>query len=312
MTPALSIVICTRNRARQLQGTLDSLAGLQGDTAWEAILVDNNSTDDTAAVIHTAAARDRRIRYVLGEKIGLGAARNAGWREARAAVVSFTDDDCYVASDYADAMVQAFAEHTEAGFVGGRVLLHDPEDLAITIDTREAPERIAPYRFAAAGSVQGANFAFRREVLERIGGFDDGLGAGTPFPCEDIDAVSAALFEGIEGRFDPRPVIRHHHGRREADLPKLMAGYDNGRGAYYAKYLMRRDSRAAFARAWLAEIRGDLGPHSRGRLRREIGSALRFVQGRHGKITAAGALLPLAGLYGFVSVARLAQKLTGR
>lgn len=299
--PALSIIVCTRNRADQLKGTLESLHRMPGSD-WEAIIVDNSSTDDTAGVIHSAIARDPRLRYVLGSKIGLGAARNAGWREARAPLVSFTDDDCYVEADYARAMIAVFAEHPALGFIGGRVLLYDPDDLPVTIDTREAPANIPAFVFAEAGSVQGANFAFRKAVLDRIGGFDDGLGAGTPFPCEDIDAVAAALWSGSPGAFDPRPTVLHHHRRRAPDLPAILKSYDAGRGAYYLKYILRRDTRWPHIRAWTTCA---VRKNSLISLVREISAGLHYVRARHGAPYAALAAAPLYGFFGGVLLAKV-------
>jgi len=97
--------------------------------------------------------------------------------------------------------------------------------------------------------------AFRRSVLELIGGFDERLGAGTRFPCEDIDAVASALWAGIPGVYDPRPVVYHHHGRRaKFEIEKLMRSYDEGRGAYYAKYVLQKASRSKYVTAWIASI----------------------------------------------------------
>jgi hypothetical protein len=47
-------------------------------------------------------------------------------------------------------------------------------------------------------------------------------------------------------------VVFHHHGRRGAEIDRLNIGYDRGRGAYYAKYILRPDSRAAYVRGWIA------------------------------------------------------------
>jgi GT2 family glycosyltransferase len=276
-SPDLSIVICTRNRAGQLRGMLDSLAAMRTMRTWEAILVDNASTDHTAAVIRQASETEPRIRYFREERIGLGAARDRGWREARSALISLTDDDCYVAEDYVDAVIAAFDGRPDVGVVGGRILLFDPEDARVTIDERDYPVDFAPNSFVVAGNMKGANLSFRRAALQAIGGFDPELGAGTRFPCEDTVAIAAVLWAGFKGRYDPRPVVRHHHRRRLPDVPRLMAGYDRGRGAYYAKFLLRPDCRRTFAAGWLMEVRNHLdGAHLR-QLSRELRSAADYL-----------------------------------
>lgn len=249
----LSIIVCTRNRADKLPRTLATYYNIQSVKHWELIIADNNSTDATAEVIAKADNLDGRLRGVHVDRIGLGAARDAAWRHARGKIVAFTDDDCYPEPDYVDAVLSVFEEHPEAGCVGGRILLFDPTDARATIDERTTPVEVPPCRFLAAGFFQGANISFRRSILEEIDGLDQQLGAGTPFPCEDIDAIAATIWAGHPARFDPRPVVWHHHGRKIRDLPKLRASYDQGRGAYYAKYVLRSDTRLAYIAGWIWE-----------------------------------------------------------
>jgi GT2 family glycosyltransferase len=302
-SPDLSIVICTRNRAAQLQGTLDSLLAMKTARPWEAILIDNASTDGTADVIRRYAEREPRIRYVREDRIGLGAARDSGWRAAQAAVIALTDDDCYVAEDYVDAVLAAFEGQPDVGVLGGRILLFDPADARVTIDERDYPVEMAPRAFVVAGAIKGANLAFRREALQKVGGFDPELGAGTQFPCEDIDAVAAVVWAGYRGRYDPRPLVLHHHRRRDADVPRLRAGYDRGRGAYYAKFLLRPECRRAYAAGWLGEVRKNLNGAGLATLFRELRSAAAYL-GAHRRIAALLALtLPALAVYGTAALA---------
>ena len=79
-----SVVIATYNRAADLRDTLDSLAGLQPDGPWEVIVVDNNSPDDTRAVVDAAAATfPVPLRYVFEREQGRSPALNAGIRRPR-------------------------------------------------------------------------------------------------------------------------------------------------------------------------------------------------------------------------------------
>lgn len=275
--PALSIIVCTRNRGHRLSGTLQSLAALPSEPPVEIIVVDNASTDDTKETILAAAANDARIRYLLIERIGLGAARDGAWREAKAPIISFTDDDCYLAADFSSSVVAAFGDDISAGVIAGRVMLHDPTDAAVTIDESPQPRHYDAYAVLLAGSIQGANMSFRRSALEQSGGFDPELGAGTPFPSEDIDAAAAVLWAGYSGRYDPRPMVSHHHGRKAADVPALKWSYDRGRGAYWAKYILRRSTRNAYVAAWWSVTKQHWEPDQAGRIRREYVSALRYA-----------------------------------
>ena len=252
-----SLVICTRNRAEQLRATLEAVSRMQYDRAWEVICVDNGSTDSTRSVVEEFIDGTRlRLRYKSEPVLGLSHARNAGWRACTGAIIAFTDDDCYPGKDFLSETANCFAEQHQLGFVGGRITLFDALDAAISIQLRDRPIAFETGDFISAGDIQGANFSFRRSALESVNGFDTRLGAGTRFPCEDIDVVARLLVAGWSGRYDPRPVVAHHHRRRADDeIEELVKGYDRGRGAYYAKQVMRSSTRRVSLRHWLSAVR---------------------------------------------------------
>jgi glycosyltransferase involved in cell wall biosynthesis len=298
-SPILSVVVCTRNRFSKLKRCVDVLLSVTTARHWELIIVDNGSTDGTSeylASIDQKQFNQVHVTTTFEPKRGLAAARNKGWPTAKADMIAFTDDDCYVSETYVDSILQVFQDHPEVGFLGGRILLFDPLDYKITIQESQHQCYFRPRTFIAAGQVQGANMAFKSTTLERIGGFDERLGPGTPFNCEDINAAAAALWAGIPGVYDPRPVVYHHHGRRtEREARELRRSYDAGRGAYYAKYILRGDSRSEYVRHWIRSIKKDwvwarrtcVGALRQGRLPqrgsfpwqslRELSSGLRFA-----------------------------------
>lgn len=275
----LTILICTYNRHSQLRETLQHFRQIVTDKAWELIVVDNASTDETKAVIHEAQQHLTNVKYHYETRRGLGAARDCGWRLASSDIIAFTDDDCYPSETYVDDCLKVFQE-TDIGYAGGRILLWDPNDLPITIDTREIPEYIPPYSFLPTGILKGANLMLRREVLIAIDGFDPRLGAGTPFPCEDIDVIAAASWSGWRGKYDPRPLVFHHHRRRQEHKAGIWKSYDAGRGAYYMKYILRQDTRKVYLRAWLKRAYEDLRNKRRTQLSREIRSAIGYAVSR--------------------------------
>ena len=87
----------------------------------------------------------------------------------------------------------------------------------------------------------GNNMAFRREALDRIGGFDCALGAGTLTQAsEDTAALSTLLWTGGTVVYQPTAIVRHGHRRDYADLRRQMLGYGRGLGAYYTSMLVHR------------------------------------------------------------------------
>ena len=124
MSMQVSVVIGTYNRAHLLEGTLEALASQEvpGSLEWEIVVVDNNSRDATAQVT-TAFSKTTatRVRYVFEPQQGLSHARNRGIREARGAIIAFTDDDVLPASDWI-AEIAAAIDRWKADGVGGRIL----------------------------------------------------------------------------------------------------------------------------------------------------------------------------------------------
>jgi GT2 family glycosyltransferase len=250
VTVAISLVICTRNRAPQLEACLTRVAMIKTSLAWELVVVDNGSSDATDDVLRRFRRSASFPVSILYEPTpGLGKAHNRGWRAATGEIIAFTDDDCYVLPDFVDEAVQVFEDH-RVGYCGGRIKLYDASDYPITINESVESRMLRPYSYLRAGFLQGANMMFRKSTLEEIGGFDDAFGPGTPFNCEDVDAFTRAAFAGWWGAYAPGPTVLHAHGRKAADVPALRRSYAIGRGAYAAKFILRRDTRRCHLRSW--------------------------------------------------------------
>ncbi len=217
--------------------------------------MDNNSTDNTALLLQNFAQQSAVPVKVVHEKsIGLSNARNAGWLAAEGEIIAFTDDDCYPASNFIDEVAQVFSDE-KMGFLGGKVLLHDPEDLPWTIKLDENVHYYNPYSYIGPGNIHGANFAMRKALLEKINGFDALMGAGTPFPCEDCDVLLRALKAGAYGIYSPNVVISHHHRRRESDLPKMECSYLAGRGAFFVKAFADAKYKLPIVYEWMRSLK---------------------------------------------------------
>src|SRR5688500_3828860 len=117
-----SIVIATHNRAGELRRTLSSLAAIVTSHAWEVIVVDNNSTDETRAVVEGAAASfPAPLRYAVAATPGRSAALNTGTRLARGEIIVTTDDDVRVDPDCLDCAGREL-DRLQCDYIGGRVL----------------------------------------------------------------------------------------------------------------------------------------------------------------------------------------------
>jgi GT2 family glycosyltransferase len=240
-TVAISVIVCTRNRAGALRMCLAALdLPAVKKVRGEVILVDNGSTDATHEVIEHFRARaiDVPVTPLHVEEPGLSRARNAGIREARGQMLVFLDDDCYLGSGYFDAVKRVLGKDN-LGYCGGRILPYDPADADYGYRRSEEMRLIKPYSFVYPGIIQGANMVVRRAVFERVGYFDEDMGAGAKFRCEDIDIIARASLAGFTGAYLPNLVVYHHHRRKPGkDIGRLAASNDYARGAFYAKFIL--------------------------------------------------------------------------
>src|SRR3954462_4572345 len=214
-----SIVIATYNRAGDLAETLRSLAGLRPSGAWEVIVVDNNSTDHTRAIVEGAtAAFPVPLRYVFEPEQGRSPALNAGIRRAQGEIVVTTDDDVRVEADWLDRAAEAI-EGLQCVYGGGRVLPiwggprpawlpnHGGKQWAVIALLDYGTE---PIEFGSRVPL-GVNMAFLRSAFERAGGFDPNTGrrAGTLLGQEVREWCIRARKAGVRGFYIPELWLEH-------------------------------------------------------------------------------------------------------
>jgi glycosyltransferase involved in cell wall biosynthesis len=275
----ISLIVCTRNRCASLQTCLEYIARLESPGDWELVIVENGSTDGTPDLLRSFSEKARfRVVIVQEPKTGLGRARNRGIAEARGEILAFTDDDCYVSPDFLKQVMEVFKDE-RIGYMGGRVLLYDKTDVPQTIRTETQILVIEPYSYVRPGALQGANMAVRKSLIAAIGAFDPEFGAGSRFSSgEDADFQARASANGSTGIYHPGPLVWHHHGRKPGKgYDKLMRGYDYGRGAYYAKFILNPPTRDQYLKNWYWGIRSKIRDREPGPILREIAGALRYM-----------------------------------
>ncbi|HWB51567.1 MAG TPA: glycosyltransferase family A protein [Stellaceae bacterium] len=293
--PVVSLVICTRNRARQLRACLAAVGKIDCRQSWEVIIVDNGSHDDTQAVAEAFLRHQAvRGRCIVEPQPGVSRAKNTGIAASRGAIIAFTDDDCYPAADFLDRICDIFADR-RIGFIGGRILLHDPTDYPLTVNESVETVRFAARHVVPNAAIQGANMAFRREALTGVGGFDVALGPGTPFTGEDWDVVARVCMDGWAGGYFPGPTVSHHHGRKAHEAAQQLRSYHYGSGAVFAKLVITPQTRWAYGRHWARRILGDSKHHHRKLLHQFRGALDYWRQARRGSAARewpAGSLKP--------------------
>jgi hypothetical protein len=216
----VSVVISTYNGAAVLPRALDSILGQDvGDSRYEVVVVDNNSTDDTRRVIESySPGSATRLRYLFEPRQGVSYGRNTGIRAAAAPIIAFTDDDVYVARDWVRTIKRLMDEHPDSDYVGGRVLAEwsgDPPSwltsdnwspLAL-VDYGPGPLNVDASRQLCLVT---ANLAVRRRLLDSVGLFSpdlqrvkDSVGS-----MEDHELLIRCWRAGKQGLYTPELVAR--------------------------------------------------------------------------------------------------------
>lgn len=230
--PAVAVVVCTRDRAEELEQALDAVMPVLGDRD-ELVVVDSASVDRERVA---AIVRNRHAMFVRCERPGLSRARNAGVAASRAPVVAFTDDDCRPRAGWIDHLAAWFRD-ASVGAVSGGVMAEDAGGFQVTTMAGEA-RRVVHGWHDPMGLVHGANMSFRRDALDAVGPFDELLGAGGRFrAAEDHDMLLRVLDAGWAVVHDPDAVVAHRQWRSRRQVLRLEYGYGLGSGAFAVKTL---------------------------------------------------------------------------
>jgi GT2 family glycosyltransferase len=253
--PPISVVVCTRDRPEHLRAVLGPLSRLDYPD-FELIVVDNNPASGLTAPI-VESFSDMPVRLIEAPGKGLSIARNAALRSPGHDIVAFTDDDVLVDPSWLSNLAAGFVDDERVACVCGMVPsaeLFTPAQSyfdrrvgwARRCDTAvyalaEPPKDdcLFPLRVAQFGT--GANFAVRRALVAELGGFDEGLGIGSPTGGgEDIDLFVRVLLAGHKLVREPSAVVWHRHRRTAEELETQIHNYGLGLGGWIAKLLTQR------------------------------------------------------------------------
>ncbi|MBK8459385.1 MAG: glycosyltransferase [Micropruina sp.] len=200
----LSVIVCAHNEEKALGAQLDALLAQDWDGAWEIVVVDNGSTDGTAALVAAYAQRDQRVRLVGAfEKAGQSYGRNVGVRASAGTYLAFCDADDIVAPGWIAAIADGLGRHQVV--TGPHELdLLNPRWLA---DSRgrsiEAP--VGTF-FGIFPCIRGAGWGIRRATWEDLGGMREDYRAG-----EDHELSLRCWLAGIPIVGIPDAVVHYRY-----------------------------------------------------------------------------------------------------
>lgn len=253
LTPvSLTIAICTKDHEALVRRCLGALRDMILATSVpedriQILVVDNAPSDERTKKL---AETLEGVTYTREPRPGLDFARNRALQEASGEWIAFMDDDVVADKCWLEGFRRALQDHQDAGGITGPVL---PLELATRAQvlfeerggfrrgfhrirhTQQAPRSpIAPCNAGVFGA--GANMAFRRDLLLRIGGFDEALDTGRPLPGGgDLDIFYRVVRAGCPMAYEPLMTVRHEHRREYRQLRHQMWTWGLGMMAFTAK-----------------------------------------------------------------------------
>jgi glycosyltransferase involved in cell wall biosynthesis len=250
--PSITVVVCTKDRPRDLERCLRSLRELDYPR-FEVIVVDNGSfSPETRTLVESEFAQ---FRYVREERPGLNWARNRGLSLAPGELIAYTDDDAVVDRHWLSRLAAAF-EESAADAVTGLIApleLRTKAQLYFEViggfgrGCRKAWHRIDPsgaepdvYHLGAGRFGAGANMAFRTDVLRDIGGFDPALDVGTPSEGGgDLEIFFRVLHHRHLLVYEPAAIVWHRHRDNLDALGSQINTWGTAMGAFLTAAFLR-------------------------------------------------------------------------
>jgi glycosyltransferase involved in cell wall biosynthesis len=219
--PRISVVIPVHNSQGTIGKCLDALRALN-HSDFEVILVDDGSVDQSAEICDSyAGAKVLRL-----EQGGPSRARNEGIRIAEGEFVAFTDDDCIVDKDWLSELESGFTDQEIGGVGGDQRSPEDESEFGKTIqDFFKGIGFVTGYIKTETGMSEtehnpSCNSMYRREVLDEVGGFDEGL-----FPGEDVALDYEIRRRGLKLIYNSRACVGHYRPSSLKGFARMMRAY---------------------------------------------------------------------------------------
>jgi GT2 family glycosyltransferase len=253
--PDLTVIIASLNGARGLDQCLRALATQSIRSRLEIVVVDDGSTDDTAAV-----GQAHGVTVISHPRnLGIAAARNTGLNAAKADIVAFLDDDCEPEPGWAEHLLSGYASgdvvgvtgpiipRTPPGYLSGFLTRNNP---LVPLELELTQSYSVAHRFALylrrqwsphvktgqrdVYSFVGANMSFRRKALFESGQFDERF----RFGAEELDMCMrvAEAIPGARLTFVPRARVAHCFKPQLRDTLRRSRSYGIGSARLHRKW----------------------------------------------------------------------------
>ncbi len=239
--PQVTVVISTRNRGERIVKTVLSI--LKNDYPHFELRIIDQSEDDLTEKSLQPFMVDPRLHYQRSSDRGLSRGRNIGIQNTQSEFIALTDDDCEAPTYWLEELAAAFALDHRIGIIFGNVEAGPHDSKAGFIPTYVCPGPFLASHMRRKHLTNGisACMGMRRSVWQKLGGFDEMLGAGSLFKAgEETDFAIRALLLGYSIYETPEVRVIHHGFRTWEQGKLLIEGYLYGTGALFAKHFKCR------------------------------------------------------------------------
>lgn len=256
MTPAISLVIVTYNSATDLPACLNSIRAHTADIEYEAIVIDNASSDGTPELVEDRYSWVKLLRRT--DNGGLSAAINDGARASSGEMIAVLNPDIHITTDVLAPLATHLREHPDVGIVAPR-LLNDDGSLQLScrafpgystaifnrysLVTRLFPNNRASARYLMSEFdhasirdvdwVSGAALMLPRRVFDEVGGWD----AGYFMFNEDVDLCRRVRSAGYRIVYKPDVALYHKIGVSKSIASQMVIARHRSMWRYYKKHL---------------------------------------------------------------------------
>ena len=183
LNPQISIITITRNRAGFIAKAIES-AQKQGFTSWELLVLDDDSNDETGAILETLIFKDNRIKYHKNSPtLGISKNRNLGLSKARGKYIAVLDsDDEWIDKDKLQKQFDFLEKNNDYVLIGSNIKIIDEKEKFIK-ETGFATEDIdIRKKILIENQIPHSSVIYKKEIADKIGGYDNKLSC-----VEDLD-----------------------------------------------------------------------------------------------------------------------------
>lgn len=219
--PGISVIICTYNGSKTLHECLEYISKLDYPN-YEVVVVNDGSSDNTIEIIKEYVNR-HGFKSTTTENLGLSNARNIGMNLASNDIVAYIDDDAYPDAQWLKYIAYDFMRTNYVGTGGPNVTPDSDGFKARCISKSPGNPVQVLISDREAEHLPGCNMAFRKSILQKIGGFD------TKFKIagDDVDLCWRLLENGYKLGYNPSAMVWHR--RRNSIRKYLKQQYNYGR-----------------------------------------------------------------------------------